>query len=80
LMANGDGNSYITVTITIATEPRAITFSGESSTDLASWAGATVERVSETPLGDGRTEVTYRNVAPVQPGKQSYLRLRMTAQ
>jgi hypothetical protein len=79
-MDDGAGNTYVTVTFTIASEPRAVTFSGESSADLTSWAPAPVERISETATGGGDVEVTYRDLAPVQPGSQRYLRMLMTNQ
>ena len=79
VMLDGEGNRYITLTFSIAAEPRAITFSGEASADLATWTITAVERVAATTAADGRLEVTYRELTPVQSGKERYLRLRMTA-
>jgi hypothetical protein len=80
LMEDAEGNRYVTVTYTTSSERRAIATSGESSTDLAGWAATTVERVGENAIGEGRMEVTYRDMSPVTPGEERYLRLRMTAQ
>ena len=75
-----DGIIYLTVALNMSAVPRDIVITGESSQDMAAWAAASVERISETALGDGRVEVTYRDRNPVQPGENRYLRLRMTAQ
>ena len=74
------GSAYVTVTFSMAQEARAVSIAGESSTDLANWGATAVERVSETPVAGGRTEVTYREIAPLQAGADRYLRLRFTAQ
>lgn len=78
---DADGNRYITMTITIAAEPRAFSIAGENSTDLTNWSATDVERIDESPLGDGRLEVTYRDRNPlITEQGQRYLRLRMSAQ
>ena len=80
VMLDGEGNRYITLTLSMAAEPRAITFSGEASADLATWTSASVERVAATTAADGRLEVTYRDLTPAQTGQERYLRLRVTTQ
>lgn len=78
-MVAPDGKRFVTVTLTMDAAPRAVVFSGEVSTDLASWVATPLERVGEESLGNGRVAVTYRDVNEVESGSVRYLRIRMTA-
>lgn len=80
LMEDKNGNRFVTVTYTTAAEQRAVNTTGESSTDLAGWTATQVERVGQNALGNGRVEITFRDMSPVSPGEDRYLRLRMSAQ
>ena len=79
IIEGDDGKFYLAVTITMSQEARAVSFSGETSTDLAAWNASAVERVSETTLQSGRLEVTFRESAPIDVDSPRYLRLKMVA-
>ncbi|CAN5336996.1 hypothetical protein BH23VER1_BH23VER1_02640 [soil metagenome] len=56
-----------------------VKFQAEVSADARSWeGGSAVVPVSETENGDGTATVVWRSAAPITPGAQQFIRLRLT--
>jgi hypothetical protein len=76
-----DGQTYLTIIYTRRLPPRDVTYHVETSTDLATWSESPLDiaELGATDDGNSLTQtVKTRATAPVTPGAQRYLRLRVT--
>ena len=78
MVVEENGASYLAIEFVRAADVRAFDVTAESSADLSQWGATAVELVRETPMGEGRTSVIYRDTTAVTSGEERYLRLRMT--
>jgi len=72
-----DGIAYGAIRFQRANEAEAISFFVENSTTLDNdWQNDTI-LFSETSLGNGRSQLIYRQTTPISEGERQFLRLRI---
>ena len=72
------GSQYLTLTYTQQTFPGDMTYSIQSSPDLAVWSQLTPVAVSSVDNGDGTTTVTVRDPTALGAGVRRFLRVLVT--
>ncbi|WP_435895152.1 lamin tail domain-containing protein [Oceaniferula spumae] len=81
LNVNGIDGDYLTLTSTIR-DTNSAEVIPQVSDSLSNWTDATegmdVIRVSDVANGDGTRTVTYRSIAPIVPGNQQFMRLKVS--
>jgi len=83
-LSDGDGGDHLTLTFSHLAFSGDLTYHVEKSVDLGTWTtvwesadGFTHPTVVRAIALDGKTGVTVRDPAPIAPGTQSHLRLRV---